>query len=201
MLLERLTRTSRDRRRADAEYHKLLQDSVHILLSMLLEQAIATDAHAVLFGFRGDDQHAKDMVQPAHTPEDFTDIEELIVERYGPKDPRIHEAIKQTPWIRGPYELRLMPVCTLHSDKTVHLLPFPLRIYPQLLAGIENRLVSLNGTPETPQPRKYIEIRPKDAHRRLVEVDLEWTLHDHFTIHVRGHQTVPPDATISTYYY
>jgi hypothetical protein len=93
MLLERLTRTSRDRRRADAEYHKLLQDSVHILLSMLLEQAIATDAHAVLFGFRGDDQHAKDMVQPAHTPEDFTDIEELIVERYGPKDPRIHEAI------------------------------------------------------------------------------------------------------------
>jgi hypothetical protein len=201
MLLNRFSRISRNRRHLETEYEKLLENPVHILLAMWLERAVSSNAHAIVFGFRGDEQSARKHAAAAPTPLQMSEVDDELSKTFGPCHPRAKEAENLSTCIRGPFHLGVMPVCALYPDRVEQLVPIPLHCYPTILSEIENRLVSLNGTPETPQPRKYIEVRPKNGQRHLIEVNLEWSLHDQFIIHVRSHHVVPADAHISTDFY
>jgi hypothetical protein len=104
-------------------------------------------------------------------------------------------------WLASARNGNEIPVWWRAQGRIEQGLALPLSVYPAFLNCIEERLVSLGGTPDVPQPIRYIELGSTPTGRRFAEVEVDWDLQNVCWIHLRGVRTTPPAVHTSRYYY
>jgi hypothetical protein len=202
-----LSPDERRRQRVRREYEERMTRPLDSLLSSLLELWVEANAEAIGIGFRNGDRQIPEVVESEDRTRISGTISDDAVRNAGlESDPAMIEAFRRSSKIRNPGGRIQVPMWLKINGEVHPYNGLPLACLGFFMELAEERLVSIGGTKESPQPLRYIEIKRDETNgdRRFIEVELLLDDDNTFWIKLLGERrlrAVEDVVSVSQYYY